>query len=142
MIVLPESVRIVALTTPVTFQTDIDGLMRRVREELGADPFSGDLFCFFNPRRDRVKLLVWDRDGFWVLCKRLECGRFRRLEGSARRVDLTREELIALLDSPAARTNRFVRNFEREARRSTRADDSRSPSLADGCERAPGTAAR
>ena len=111
MIVLPSSVRIVASTSPVTFQRDVDSLVRCVREDLGEDPFSGDIYCFVNRRRDRVKLLVWDRNGFWVLCKRLERGRFRRLEGPDKRIELTREELIVLLERLDTRTDRFLRNF-------------------------------
>jgi len=64
MIVLPQSVRIVVLTRSVAFTMDVDGLARLVRDVLLDDPLSGDIFCFFNPRRDRVKLLVWDRNGF------------------------------------------------------------------------------
>lgn len=54
----------------------IDGLAGIVREQLGVDPLSGDLFGFANRRRDRLKLLVWDESGFWVFYKRLERGTF------------------------------------------------------------------
>jgi transposase len=111
VIVLPTSLRIVASTAPVTFQRDVDGLVRCVRDVLGEDPFSGDVYCFVNPPRDRVKLLVWDRNGFWVLCKRLERGRFQRLRGSAGHIELTRDELIVLLERLDTKTDRFVRNF-------------------------------
>jgi transposase len=50
----------------------IDGLMALARERLGLDPLSGHLFLFRNRRGDRLKILVWDRSGFWVLYKRLE----------------------------------------------------------------------
>jgi transposase len=142
LIVLPASVRIVALTTPVTFQRDVDSLVRCVREVLEEDPFSGDVFCFLNPRRDRVKLLVWDRNGFWVLSTRLERGRFRRLEGREKRTELTREELIMLFGRLDTKTDRILRNFERDGRRSGRGDDDRPARAADGSASAPSTPAR
>lgn len=125
MMVLPESLRIVALTTPVTFQMDVDGLVQLVRDVLREDPFSGNLFCFLNRPRDRVKLLAWDRNGFWVMSKRLERGRFQRLEGGVPGVEISREELIMLLEGIDTRTERFHRNFAREVRISARGNDDR-----------------
>jgi transposase len=126
MMVLPKSARIVALTTPITFQTHIDGLVQRVRDVLGEDPFSGAIFCFFNPRRDRVMLLVWDRNGFWSLCKRLERGKFQRIKSASARAELSREELIMLLEGIDIDSERFHRNFARDVRISARGDDDRS----------------
>ena len=54
----------------------IDGLAVLVAPLLGMDAFSGQVFVFIGKRRNKVKLLVWDRHGFWVLYKRLERGRF------------------------------------------------------------------
>ena len=54
-----------------------DGLCGVIRSELGADPLSGSLFVFCNRRRNMVKLLYWDRDGFALWYKRLERGCFR-----------------------------------------------------------------
>lgn len=53
-----------------------DGLCGIVRRELNSDPQSGDTFVFVNRRRDRIKLLVWDRSGFVLYYKRLERGTF------------------------------------------------------------------
>ena len=44
-----------------------DGLAQLVREFLGADPLSGNLSVFRNKRGDLLKLLYWDRDGYWIL---------------------------------------------------------------------------
>ena len=54
----------------------IDGLAQLVQACMGMNPLSGQVFVFIGRRRDRAKLLVWDRHGFWVLYKRLERGRF------------------------------------------------------------------
>ena len=61
-----------------------------MRDQLGDDALAGHVFLFFNARRDRVKILVWDRNGFWLLLKRLERGTFQRLDGSTATVELDR----------------------------------------------------
>ena len=52
-----------------------DGLSGLVRNELKQDPCSGDVFIFLNRRRNRIKLLRWERQGFSIYYKRLESGR-------------------------------------------------------------------
>ncbi len=54
-----------------------DGLSGIVTNGLLGDPSSGDVYVFINRRRDRMKLLVWDRTGFWLFYKRLEKGTFQ-----------------------------------------------------------------
>ena len=59
----------------------VDGLAGLVRNAMERDPFSGHLFVFCNRRRDRVKILVFESSGFWVLYKRLEKGTFAWPDG-------------------------------------------------------------
>jgi len=61
---------------------------------LRQDPLSGHVFAFFNRRRDRVKLLVWEPGGFWLLYKRLESGTFAVLD----REEINARELYLLLE--------------------------------------------
>jgi transposase len=69
-----------------------------VRDQLGADPFSGHLFLFSNRTRTRLKALVWDGSGLWVCAKRLEKGRFRWPEVSEKQRSVTmRAEELAML---------------------------------------------
>ncbi len=77
MLSLPPSVRIFVAVQPVDLRKGFDGLAAAAREVLRQDPLSGHLFVFINRRRNRAKILVWDRTGFWLLYKRLERGRFR-----------------------------------------------------------------
>lgn len=65
----------------VDMRKGFDGLSGVVRNELGSDPMSGDVYIFFNSSRRTVKMLVWDRDGFVVYAKRLEKGTFEQLDG-------------------------------------------------------------
>jgi transposase len=74
---------------PVDLRKSIDGLALAVETSLGTSPLSGSVFVFFNRGRDKVKLLWWDRHGFWLAYKRLEKGRFRQpLTASISRADL------------------------------------------------------
>lgn len=99
MLSLPPSVRIFIARDAVDCRKSHDGLHALVRDQFGEDPLSGHLFVFFNRLRDRVKILVWDRNGFWLFYKRLERGTFRALaHGVERRVEVKRAELMLLLE--------------------------------------------
>ena len=92
-----------------------DGLHAIVRDHLELDPFAGHLFVFANRRRDRVKILYWDRDGFAVWAKRLEQGTYAMPFGKSGEVrsEITAQELGALLSgidlSLAKRRKRYER---------------------------------
>lgn len=58
-----------------------NGLSGIVRNEMGADPSSGDVYVFFNRTRHLMKMLVWDHDGFVIYSKRLERGTFEKITG-------------------------------------------------------------
>ena len=76
MIHLPASVRVYLATAPCDMRRSFDGLHALVSAVLQLDAFAGHLFVFANKRRDRVKILYWDRDGFAVWAKRLEEGTY------------------------------------------------------------------
>jgi transposase len=76
----------------------INGLAEIVGGSFSLDPFEGALFVFCNGNRDRLKILEWDIDGFWLHFKRLEKGRFKWPEsGEESTMTLTGEELSYLL---------------------------------------------
>jgi transposase len=78
MLSLPPSVRIFVARGATDQRKSFDGLCALAQDVLRQDQFSGHVFVFFGRRRDRVKLLVWDRSGFWLFAKRLEAGTLRR----------------------------------------------------------------
>jgi transposase len=69
MIHLPASVRVYLCLTPCDMRKSFDSLQALVREHLELFAFAGHLFVFTSRRRDRVKILYWDRDGFAVWSK-------------------------------------------------------------------------
>ena len=75
-----------------------DGLSVLVARHLEQDPFSGHVFGFCNRGRTTIKLLVWDRNGFWVFHKRLERQRFRWPTVESEVLEWTTRELNWLLD--------------------------------------------
>ena len=84
---------------PVDFRMGINGLSVMVEATLKFDPFSRNLFCFVNKRRNQIKVLYWQRTGFCLWLKRLEEERFKwpvHLEGSV--VELDEDQFFWLLD--------------------------------------------
>src|SRR5262245_18988767 len=74
---LPPSVRIYFATGLVDMRNGIDGLRTIVEQILKKNPNEGHLFVFVGKRRDMLKILFWDKNGFVVYFKRLERGRFQ-----------------------------------------------------------------
>lgn len=95
------SVRIFVCREPVDMRKGFDGLSGVVIGIVDEDPQSGHLFVFFNKRRNRMKALVWDGSGYWVLSKRLEHGRFQvfdRMTVKRGAFELSSTDLALLLD--------------------------------------------
>jgi transposase len=113
---LPASVRVYLCLSPCDMRKSFDGLAGLVRGHLMMDPLSGHLFVFGSRRRDRVKILYWDRDGFALWSKRLEEGTFAlpfAASDESPRHEITAQELSALLSgidlSQATRRRRYTR---------------------------------
>ncbi len=76
MLSLAAAERIFVCRGATDLRRSFDRLAAQVSAVLRQDPLSGHWFVFFNRRKDRVKILVWERGGFWLLYKRLEAGTF------------------------------------------------------------------
>jgi transposase len=80
------------------FAQSVNGLAALVEGSFKLDPFCGSLFVFCNRNRNRLKILEWDGDGFWLYFKRLEKGHFRWSgDGETATINLSGEELAILL---------------------------------------------
>lgn len=82
----------------IDFRKGINGLAVLVEEALQLDPFSEHLFVFCNRRRNRIKILYWERNGFCLWQKRLERDRFAWPRDDEALVTLTGKQLNWLLD--------------------------------------------
>jgi transposase len=86
----------------------IDGLAALVVSVFRADPLCGQLFVFISRRRDRVKILYWDRHGFALWYKRLERGRYAHIASIAEHGVSASELTLWLEGVDLARTRRFA----------------------------------
>lgn len=95
-----EAVEVYLCREVVDMRRSIPGLAAFVEQELGLDPFAKRLVVFCGRRRDRIKILYWERSGFVLWYKRLEKARFAwpEREGESRGVAMTGRELNWLLD--------------------------------------------
>jgi len=109
--------RVYLCTLPTDMRKGFDTLAALVRDSLGYDPLSGHLFLFVGRRRDRLKLLYWDRDGYALWYKRLEQGTFRMpiAQAGATSVELKASELAMLLEGIDLRSIKRRKRFRRPA---------------------------
>ena len=108
-------VRVYLYTLPTDMRKGFDTLAALVRDGLGHDPLSGHLFLFVGRRRDRLKILYWDRDGYALWYKRLEKGTFRMpvaRPGTAG-IELKASELAMLLEGIDLRSIKRRVRFQR-----------------------------
>ena len=94
----------------------LDSLSAVVHGELGRDPACGEAFVFVGKRRDRLKVLIWKRGGFWLCQHRLERGRFRipevrRADGRVCAVALSELEWQMLLEGVIVERSRRLPRF-------------------------------
>jgi transposase len=92
-----EGLKVYLYREPVDFRVGINGLSILVEQAMRLNPMVSALFVFGNRRRDRIKILAWGGNGFWLLFKRLEADRFTWPSGTET-LSLTVEQLHWLLD--------------------------------------------
>ena len=116
MIHLPASVRVYLCLSACDMRKSFDSLNGLARDHLELDPYAGHLVVFTSRRRDRIKILYWDRDGFAIWSKRLEEGTYAAPLADSpeeRRREITGQELAALLSGidlkQATRRKRYRR---------------------------------
>jgi transposase len=114
MIMLPPAVRTFLCTRPTDLRKSFDGLTGLVQECFGQDPLTGHLFLFLNRRRDRIKILYFDRDRLPIWYKRLEVGSYQMPHPADQDgVELQPAQLAMLLSGIDLRTARQRKRFQR-----------------------------
>ena len=101
MLSLPPSVKIFIARGVTDLRKSFDTLAVLVCDVIEEDPQSGHLFVFLNRRRNRVKILWWDRSGYFLLAKRLEHGQFRIYDQASDRAasfEVDASDLMLLLE--------------------------------------------
>lgn len=82
---------------PIDFRKQMDALIIFVADHLAMNPASGQLFIFRNRSHNKLKMLWWDRSGFWLFYRRLEKGFFQLPRPTETALELTRDQLSWML---------------------------------------------
>jgi len=112
-----ENKRVYLACGHTDMRKSINGLAAIVESSFSMNPFAAEaVYVFCNRTRDRVKILEWDVDGYWLYFKRLEKGHFRWPSvGSESTMELTGEDLNILIGS--ARVEQKLKRNEVTERR-------------------------
>ena len=115
MISLPHAVRVFLHATPTDLRKGFDALSGLVTTAFSQDPTCGHLFLFVNRRRDRLKILYWDRDGLAIWYKRLETGSFQLpvIKCNAVSVEMSATQLALILSGIDLRSARQRKRYQR-----------------------------
>ncbi|MDZ7274327.1 MAG: IS66 family insertion sequence element accessory protein TnpB [candidate division KSB1 bacterium] len=115
MIALSPGLRFYLYSQATDMRKSFDGLSGIVTSILARDPMSGEVYIFLNRRRDRMKLLLWDRTGFWLFYKRLEQGTFQLPDNFAHHtsLELRYDELMLILEGIDLASVKRRRRYQR-----------------------------
>ncbi len=91
----------------------IDGLAGIVKQNFGLEPCSGSLFLFCGKRRDRMKALLWEDDGFLQMYKRLDNGAFQWPRSESKAKLLTQEQFVWLMQGLSVEQPKAIRRSEK-----------------------------
>ncbi len=99
MLALSNNTRIFAFSGPTDMRKGFNGLSGLVAEHFDVELLSGHLFLFCNRRRDRIKLLYWDKDGLAIWYKRLEAGSYQlpKIDSDTDSLEINQMQLSLLL---------------------------------------------
>lgn len=117
MLTISPSVKVFLVAGVTDMRKSFDTLAAIVSGTLLEDPYSGFLYVFCNRKRDRLKILFWQKSGFWLYARRLEKGTFAWPETSQPTIEMTTEELTLLLGGIDLRDTTHRRWYERPRER-------------------------
>jgi transposase len=115
MLALSDSYRYFLYRPAADMRKSFYSLAALVREQMQGDPLSGDIFIFLSRRRNHIKLLHWERDGFALYSKRLEEGTYelpiQAKEGSFL---ISHQELLLILEGISLQQVRYRKRYKRQ----------------------------
>ena len=114
MIALPANTKIFVAREPADMRKSFDGLAGLVCDQVNQDPQSGHFFLFFNKRRNRAKIIWWDKSGYWLLCKRIERGQlaiFDQANGDEASFEVSSSEMLLILQGIDTRDLKLRQNM-------------------------------
>ena len=100
--------RVFACKHPTDMRASFDSLYKRTKDIIGVDPNSGHMFLFINKNRTRVKVLFYDGTGFVIIAKRLNKGRFSKLNPYYKRDIILTQAEFSLFFEGATVNKRFI----------------------------------
>lgn len=109
MLTITHSCRYFLYRKPCDMRYGIYSLSGLVRNELGHDPLSGDVFVFIGKRRNQIRFLQWDRDGFALYIKKLERGTFEWPQGES--PGITSHQLMLLMEGVMLKSVRVRKRY-------------------------------
>jgi transposase len=112
---VPRAVKIFLYNDAADLRCGYDGLAAIVQNQMNGDPLSGALYIFLNRRRNRIKLLYWDDDGYVIWMKRLEVGSFELPcpnDSEVSHVKITASQLSLILEGIELSSVRHRRRFQ------------------------------
>ena len=109
MLALSSSCRYFIYRSPADMRFGINSLAGLVRNQLGSDPMSGDVFVFLGKRGNQVRLLQWDTDGFALYIKKLERGTYQWPQGVD--TSITSQQLSLLLQGVMLESVRMRKRY-------------------------------
>ena len=100
MLRMTPSAKVYIALGPTDLRNNIDGLALMVERQFQLDPFDNSLFVFCNRKKNKIKILYWDKNGFWLYYRRLEEGRFHWPDKKDRNktMAITEQQLSWILD--------------------------------------------
>ena len=105
--------KVYLITGYVDMRKSIDGLMTIIRDTFEMDPYSNSLFLFCGRRCDRIKALHHEKDGFCLLYKRLDEGRYQWPRNASEARELSRQEFRWLLEGLSVEQPRAIKASEK-----------------------------
>jgi transposase len=115
MLALSDHYRYFLYRPPADMRKSFYTLAALVREQMQGNPLSGDIFIFLSRRRNHIKLLRWERDGFALYQKRLEQGTYELpVPGQENSFAITHQQLLLILEGISLQQVRYRKRYERQ----------------------------